>query len=253
MRKATACIALAAVGFPGHAAADVIVFDNSNITFQWTPTIDVGQIKLGSFLDITQPAELQTGSEGPGKIGYLVASPTSSKSLVPYSIFGDLDGKIAKGDPVFIGDDTFLPAKVFQVGDSVGTDVYSLSGDVIAFSFANQIPLLGDRAIVGIQLTKADGVHFGWIEVTLISQPLGGPMYQPTAWAYETEPGVPAIVLDPHPCTADVNGDGDLTPADFTAWIAAFNRNAQACDQNGDGNCSQADFNAWIANFNAGC
>jgi len=54
-------------------------------------------------------------------------------------------------------------------------------------------------------------------------------------------------------CLADTNGDGLLTPADFTAWIAAFNANLPACDQNGDGLCTPGDFTAWIANYNAGC
>ncbi len=58
--------------------------------------------------------------------------------------------------------------------------------------------------------------------------------------------------LDP-PCVADVNADGELSPADFNAWIQAFNLNDPAADQNGDGLVSPADFNAWIANFNAGC
>lgn len=55
------------------------------------------------------------------------------------------------------------------------------------------------------------------------------------------------------PCLADVNGDGLVTPADFSAWVAAFNTRAQGCDQNGDRECTAADFSAWIANFNAGC
>jgi hypothetical protein len=54
-------------------------------------------------------------------------------------------------------------------------------------------------------------------------------------------------------CPADTNGDGLLSPADFSAWIAAFNAQAPACDQNADGACTPADFSAWIANFNAGC
>lgn len=54
-------------------------------------------------------------------------------------------------------------------------------------------------------------------------------------------------------CLADVNGDGMLSPTDFTAWVGAYNSNAPECDQNGDGSCSPTDFTAWITNFNAGC
>lgn len=54
-------------------------------------------------------------------------------------------------------------------------------------------------------------------------------------------------------CAADTNGDGVLTPADFTAWINAFNNEFDSCDQNSDSSCTPADFTAWIANYNAGC
>jgi len=54
-------------------------------------------------------------------------------------------------------------------------------------------------------------------------------------------------------CLADVNGDGAVTPTDFTAWVNAFNNNLPECDQNGDGACTPTDFTAWVANFNAGC
>ncbi|MEL7484823.1 MAG: GC-type dockerin domain-anchored protein, partial [Planctomycetota bacterium] len=54
-------------------------------------------------------------------------------------------------------------------------------------------------------------------------------------------------------CKADTNNDGTVSPADFNAWVLAFNTNAPECDQNNDGACSPADFNAWVLNFNAGC
>ena len=54
-------------------------------------------------------------------------------------------------------------------------------------------------------------------------------------------------------CLPDVNHDGMVSPADFSAWVAAFNTMAPECDQNGDGMCSPADFSAWVANFNVGC
>ena len=73
-------------------------------------------------------------------------------------------------------------------------------------------------------------------------------------------PGFLLTVQDPdlmncdvNTCVADVNGDGILSPADFTAWIAAFNAMSAGCDQNDDGSCTPSDFTAWIANFNAGC
>ncbi|MEO1534217.1 MAG: GC-type dockerin domain-anchored protein, partial [Planctomycetota bacterium] len=57
----------------------------------------------------------------------------------------------------------------------------------------------------------------------------------------------------PTDCPADTNGDGVLNPADFNAWVIAFNNQSPACDQNGDGLCNPADFNAWVINFNNGC
>ncbi|MEL6310786.1 MAG: GC-type dockerin domain-anchored protein [Planctomycetota bacterium] len=74
----------------------------------------------------------------------------------------------------------------------------------------------------------------------------------------ETDPEMGSTTIDwtitgPAACPADTNGDGRLTPADFNAWVLAFNAQAPACDQNGDGGCDPSDFNAWILNFNAGC
>ena len=58
-------------------------------------------------------------------------------------------------------------------------------------------------------------------------------------------------------CPADINGDGTASPADFTAWLAAFNDpadpNRARADVNGDGAVDPADFTAWLAAFNAGC
>ena len=73
------------------------------------------------------------------------------------------------------------------------------------------------------------------------------------------EAGIDAIriekfeCVEPPACVADTNGDGVLSPADFSAWVAAFNTMAPACDQNSDGACTPADFSAWVANYNAGC
>ena len=72
----------------------------------------------------------------------------------------------------------------------------------------------------------------------------GAPIYRPV-WD--------AMLRVPTRCPADTNRDGSLTPADFTAWVIAFNSGRAQCDQNADNACTPADFNAWIAAFNAGC
>lgn len=54
------------------------------------------------------------------------------------------------------------------------------------------------------------------------------------------------------PCLlADVNMDGAVTAADFSAWVTAFNNGDPKADQNCDGVVSPADFSAWVANYNA--
>ncbi|MGP1273557.1 MAG: GC-type dockerin domain-anchored protein [Phycisphaerales bacterium] len=57
----------------------------------------------------------------------------------------------------------------------------------------------------------------------------------------------------PTECIADTNGDGVLSPADFTGWVVAYNTQSPECDQNGDDACTPDDFTAWIRNYNAGC
>ncbi len=66
-------------------------------------------------------------------------------------------------------------------------------------------------------------------------------------------PELVANACDPCPNIADVNDDGVLSPADFSAWIAAFNAGDASADQNTDGSITPADFTAWISNYNLGC
>ena len=54
-------------------------------------------------------------------------------------------------------------------------------------------------------------------------------------------------------CLADVNQDGFLNAADFSAWLVAFQNGDPGADQNQDGVVTPADFSAWLTNFFIGC
>ncbi|MCA9272498.1 MAG: right-handed parallel beta-helix repeat-containing protein [Phycisphaerales bacterium] len=54
-------------------------------------------------------------------------------------------------------------------------------------------------------------------------------------------------------CSPDINNDGRVSPADFSAWVAAFNNGSRRADQNFDGVVAPSDFSAWISNYNTGC
>jgi len=53
----------------------------------------------------------------------------------------------------------------------------------------------------------------------------------------------------PRDC-CDINDDGVCNPADFSAWINAFNNQLPECDVNQSGTCDPTDFSAWISAFN---
>ena len=88
---------------------------------------------------------------------------------------------------------------------------------------------------------------------TLTDDDIGTYFYTCRITGHVAMTGKIEVVAADEPCLPDVNGDGMVTPTDFTAWINAFNNNLPECDQNGDGACTPTDFTAWINNFNAGC
>lgn len=52
---------------------------------------------------------------------------------------------------------------------------------------------------------------------------------------------------------ADLDGDGERTPADFDIWLAAFAVDDPAADQNADGRVDSSDYFAFIVNYFGGC
>ncbi|MEO1583172.1 MAG: GC-type dockerin domain-anchored protein [Planctomycetota bacterium] len=106
------------------------------------------------------------------------------------------------------------------------------------------------NTITASELGNASAARIRWRAV----EDGDGDVFEAAVDAIEITAGVISCE-NPVTCNspADVNGDGDITPADFSSWISAFNGQTPQCDQNGDGLCNPQDFSAFILNFNAGC
>lgn len=59
------------------------------------------------------------------------------------------------------------------------------------------------------------------------------------------------LTLDP--CIADLDSDGDIDTDDQGLFIDAYQANDPSADQNGDGRVTPADYNAWIYRAARGC
>lgn len=138
---------------------------------------------------------------------------TDKGSLTPTNAFFDVGGQGSIGDMTAYDDLLFVTDDTLESGGERGVIVFRVEAN-------------------------GDLTQIGPIYDTGTPRPEGDLI----VWAPESDA-----------CLADVNGDGMLTPADFTAWINAFNNNLPGCDQNNDGNCTPTDFTAWIDNYNAGC
>src|SRR5690606_9586649 len=129
-------------------------------------------------------------------------------------------------------------------------DAISLAGDAATFT-TDLSPTPGIEPGEGVMfsadvITDAEGVYETVVKLELSDEDTPG-----AAAPVLGAPTIGATVGSP--CVADTNGDGILSPADFSAWVAAFNAQSAACDQNADTLCTPADFSAWVANFNSGC
>ncbi|MGP1273586.1 MAG: GC-type dockerin domain-anchored protein [Phycisphaerales bacterium] len=131
------------------------------------------------------------------------------------------------------------PASFYTVPDdptTVGIDAGSGGGDAFDIRWAVD-PVTGLRA--GLSA-------FDFIRITTAVEIADGPFG-------EVSTEIDAVADVGPVCPADTNLDGVVSPADFTAWVAAYNLGQAVADQNDDGRISPADFTAWVANYNAGC
>ena len=170
---------------------------------------------------------------------------------IPESIFNALN--VPFDSFIAIGDRSGEPSPVLPFTIDLDTNAYENSREIHAPNgWAVDFFTVGTPSSPG--LGGAAGNTDNKVLIISLAASMGigsfGIAYTHNGNLYIAEAGA---TINSNPCVADVNYDGMLSPADFNAWINAFNNTLPECDQNGDGSCTTTDFTAWIANFNAGC
>ncbi|MEO1535024.1 MAG: GC-type dockerin domain-anchored protein, partial [Planctomycetota bacterium] len=136
---------------------------------------------------------------------------------------------------------------------------------------SNQIPGGGGRAIYALDdrgtryeaIRTGDSLDVNGVPRTVTSLRLNspyntGPFLSNSGWfvvPVELDGTTQAFAIGkvPGPCPADVNEDGVLSPADFSAWTSHFTAQSPAADLNFDGRVTPADLYAWILEYSRGC
>ena len=164
-------------------------------------------------------------------INQAVQTPSVDRGYALKIIDGDL--YIADGSRVLVFDtETLQEIRWFTVQN--GTHPSSRQNDV-AMEYWN-----GALYIVN------DGGLFAY-------DPMTGDLINQAVQTPSVDRGYALLMISQCNSIADINGDGELSGADFSAWVIAFNTNSSQCDQNHDGLCTPADFSAWVSNYNMGC
>ncbi len=151
---------------------------------------------------------------------------------------------------IYVGEDLFDPERqTISFDVSIESDVPGNETDRII------VELVTDpgQAVLGPQQPPTANELNAIPQSVVTSQPDGFSIRHDTSLFFEVYGYMAQFSASDSPCVVDVNGDGQVSPTDFSAWIGAYNANAPECDQNGDGVCTPTDFSAWIGNYNAGC
>jgi len=292
MHKFRTAAALVLASVSGQSLADTVFYDNSDLEFLLIPLESYPRLDGGFYyhfadnaLDpLASPTQNANGTSSDMSIRTLLnRDPGTGSSTSSDSFSGPAENFAFAhtGQGVIVGTNgedrselvTYQPGDTVQAGDFM-PPLWGLSprsGTVTWYEYGSggPVPIYGPEVILGFKIDEPGGTRFGYLRLTFMEDmefehhdengsPTGSmssrDLYVVTGWGYETELDTPVTVItESTNCTADVNNDGVLTPADFSAWVAAFNANAPDCDQNDDGSCTPADFSAWVANYNAGC
>lgn len=284
MRYDTLLMATALFAAAGFARAEPEVHYNHDLRFALTPLeyhvfTGVQYYDHTFFHPLNSPEENRDGTtDGPSVYCELrrdrfTGSETAYDAYLPSPdvVFGYTDVYASYYTQNYQVLNTLLPGATIEDDEFLEPDWRPIPWVLLALEGDPDFPYMkiyGDDLYAGIKIDILGETHYGYVrfrwstaefattqeaqDVLGVGETREVSYHYPIEWGYETEPDTPMTIPLP-PCPADTNLDGDLTPADFTAWLDAFNNNAPTCEQNGDGMCSPADFTAWINNFNSGC
>jgi hypothetical protein len=222
---------------PGATIADarlsptVPVFENTDNLFVWKRSCDCIDSIAGNSLDLTLPADQQTGTPTTTGISWFARDPAIGNITSGgywFLSWRNPDGSeapafaVAPGfwllgsDPYDTWDDIFVhPPLPKNVGDTIGpADVWRSGAAPTNYSIwgvmtAHFQDMSGETApsqvwftsgIVGVRFRAADGYHYGFVELTWIPSP--NPYskwgrYVPTRWGYHTTPDTSLVVPPP--------------------------------------------------------
>ncbi len=195
--------AVAACGVVAAASAanGAIVRYVNDGTFVWEADDPFNGV-FGTGLDVTQGPD-QSGDLTDRTIGWNPADPVTSGDVASAPVFGAADVRVVRSfeEVVVIGEfgdeNPFNPPEEYEDGEAIGPgENFQSSATMFAFGFAiGYFPFLGDEGTIGLEIDLPGGTHYGYVELEWTGTGTLG--YQPTALAWETEPGVAIVVPGP--------------------------------------------------------
>lgn len=202
-----AVLALSVLTLP--VEADVVLYDNSNGSFDWQAFWD-GDTLPPTYFDPTLPPT-QTGEPTPAGLVYYVLGIDCSLCIGVDSITasgGETRIAIGESYTVVGPDGTYeqivTPPKKFRNGQSIGpAENWNSSAHVAweALMGIGQHGLLGDGGYIGFRTGIAGQYRYGWIELQWLPELPIRDQYKPIRWASETQLNTPIILSIPEPAS----------------------------------------------------
>ncbi|HLO39473.1 MAG TPA: hypothetical protein VK176_00510 [Phycisphaerales bacterium] len=198
------CILTLLVATERHSHASVVIHDNRDGTFQWTPTVYLGDGNpiYGNFLDIRQSPE-QSGEQKAGTLQQWFSYGFTGSSPGIWLMQGEQGTEIADAES---GKDVYwngsnhwtVPMREYEWGQSVQSHdnwaSYAVYYYSLPFSFGmtGGLPWIDDLTYFGVRIKNVDNTYtYGWVLFEDWSKPL--------MWAYETTPNTPIQIPIPAP------------------------------------------------------